>query len=358
MQQDAPAPAPSRVVGIDVARALAILGMIWVNFKYQMDAAERGPATLVWASDRIDGRAAALFVVLAGLGVSLRSRRVRHDPSAFGAEARALGVRAAVLFVIGMLFVHLWPWDILHAYGLYLVLTVPFLRLPTSVLWLAAAVVAPSGLFVRDWYTWPWGDTVWTPLGLVGDLWVSGLHPALPWFAFVLVGMAVGRLDLADRSTRRRLLAVALPLALITEGLGIAAIEGRWADAWQALPRPPGPLFIAAGSASAVALIGLCVEATQSRARAGWVVALVATGQLAFTWYIAHAVAILVPLQHGWFDEAPLWVALAYGGGCFALAVLASLWWRRRYPLGPLEGLIRQLTGRATPAPWGGRTLV
>jgi len=136
------------------------------------------------------------------------------------------------------------------------------------------------------------------------------------------------------------------------EGLEALAGEASW---WLlASPRPPTPTFVVAGVGTATVAICTCIELTQRRADATWVVALVATGQLAFTWYIGHAVAILVLLQHGWFDQAPLWASVACSVAFFAAAIGVSLWRRRRHALGPLEGLIRQLTGRTTPAPWGG----
>jgi uncharacterized membrane protein YeiB len=98
-------------------------------------------------------------------------------------------------------------------------------------------------------------------------------------------------------------------------------------------------------------LVGL----TRNRPQASWVVALTATGQLAFTLYILHVVAILIPVQHGWLVHPSLALTLGYGCAFFLVSVALSLWWRRRFAYGPLELLIRQVTGRVTPATWGGQ---
>jgi uncharacterized protein len=193
--------------------------------------------------------------------------------------------------------------------------------------------------------------------GMGYDLFLDGLHPVLPWFAFLVFGMWVGRVQLADPSIRRRLLGLSLLAVVAAETLALIAHDALELVPAAALATgawPSGPMFVVAGASTALLTICLCIEATQTQPRARWVVALVATGQLAFTLYIAHAVAILVPLQHGIFLDAPLWVAIAYSLAFFAFAVACSLWWRRRYEQGPLEGLIRQITGRSTPAPWGG----
>ena len=62
-----------RILGYDIARALAIIGMVIVNFKIVMGADEHGPHWLLSFASLFEGRAAATFVVLAG--VHVRSSR-------------------------------------------------------------------------------------------------------------------------------------------------------------------------------------------------------------------------------------------------------------------------------------------
>src|SRR3712207_1551848 len=67
-----------RVVGYDVARALAIFGMVVVHFTLVMSghtysAAAARPRWVGAVLHFLDGRAAAAFVVLAGIGVTLGS---------------------------------------------------------------------------------------------------------------------------------------------------------------------------------------------------------------------------------------------------------------------------------------------
>src|SRR4051794_252752 len=67
--------AGQRVVGYDVARSLAILGMVVVHFSLVMAADRGGPTWLAGLLGFLDGRAAATFMVLAGVGLTLLSRR-------------------------------------------------------------------------------------------------------------------------------------------------------------------------------------------------------------------------------------------------------------------------------------------
>lgn len=51
-----------RIIGLDIARAFAIIGMVIVNFKITMGAEEGGPRWLRTFAALFDGRAAATFV--------------------------------------------------------------------------------------------------------------------------------------------------------------------------------------------------------------------------------------------------------------------------------------------------------
>jgi uncharacterized protein len=67
-----------RVIGFDIARALAIFGMVVVNFKVAMNA-ETGSQFLMSFVGLFEGRASALFVILAGIGVTLMTNKTRNS---------------------------------------------------------------------------------------------------------------------------------------------------------------------------------------------------------------------------------------------------------------------------------------
>ncbi|WP_233558132.1 heparan-alpha-glucosaminide N-acetyltransferase domain-containing protein [Alginatibacterium sediminis] len=103
-----------RITGFDLARALAIFGMVIVNFKIAMQA-ESGSKFLLWSTALLEGRASALFVMLAGIGVSLLLRRgMSGRRSELLACRRSLVKRGLVLIALGLLFIPIWPADILH----------------------------------------------------------------------------------------------------------------------------------------------------------------------------------------------------------------------------------------------------
>ena len=93
--------ASARVIGFDVARALAILGMVVVHFSLVLAADRGGPDWLNVLLGFLDGRAAATFVILAGVGITLMSRRavLGTDPRAV-AEGNGLGAAVGELLVV------------------------------------------------------------------------------------------------------------------------------------------------------------------------------------------------------------------------------------------------------------------
>lgn len=117
-----------RIVGIDVARALAVIGMIIVNFKVVFG--EHGNELLKAFTHLFDGKAAATFVVLAGIGLALMTNsavKSQNDEKLKIAKKRIIK-RAVFLFVVGLSYIWIWPADILHFYGMYMLLTLLFIN--------------------------------------------------------------------------------------------------------------------------------------------------------------------------------------------------------------------------------------
>ena len=103
------AAATDRLLGYDVARATAIVGMVLINFPIFLASLDgEAGRPLAWIANLHFGRAAALFVTLAGVGVTLMSR---------GANPwhvrRTLFLRALFLFALGNLLILVWDIDIL-----------------------------------------------------------------------------------------------------------------------------------------------------------------------------------------------------------------------------------------------------
>src|SRR4051794_16562163 len=188
-----------RVAGYDVARSLAVLGMMVVHFSLVLAADRSGPPWLAEVLGFLDGRAAATFVVLAGVGVTLLSRRAAADvdPQALAGVRATLVRRGLFLLVVGFSNLCIWPGDILRVYGVSLLLAARLVDATGRRLLLGASGYAVGFVllflaldFEKNW-DWPTltYHGLWTPTGLVRNLFYDGFRSVLPWTGFVLFGM-------------------------------------------------------------------------------------------------------------------------------------------------------------------------
>jgi uncharacterized protein len=355
-----------RVMGFDVARAFAILGMVFVHFALVL-ATERGsPDWLTKALGLLDGRAAAAFVILAGVGITLMTRSAVRSGNVQAVDhARMVLVRRGLLLlVLGFINLAIWPGDILRVYGVSFLLASRLItssnrRLLLGALGYAAGFV--SLLFVLDFEkNWDWATLtyrgLWTPTGLVRNLFYDGFRSVLPWTGFVLFGMWLGRLDLTQAKINRNVLPAALATALAAAVVSWALVayfsrnpHGMDAETVKALfgteSMPALPLFLLASGGEAVALIALCIRLTNDK-RSRMLQPLVDTGRMALTWYFVHIVfglGTIVALELQGTRSLPM--AVAWGLGFFSLVVVASWRWMRTFRFGPLEWALRTVSG-------------
>ncbi len=355
---------PPRLTGFDVARSLAIFGMIIVHFMLVMTdgvPAEKWSDSLLHA---LDGRPAATFVILAGIGVSLISKRT-SDPSAPTDRGRINAIlrrRGVLLLACGFLNLVIWAGDILRIYGVSLLL-IPWVlwRSSRTLLLTALAFVLVFCLMLAgvdydrnwDWNTMTYHH-LWTPLGLVRSLFYDGFRSVFPWTGLLLFGVWLGRLNWTTDDLPRKALICGMGLLLATSALSASilhwltdhpqpGLDPQTANAlFGLLSMPPLPLFLLNATGCALVVIGGCTLIERRWPTARPLLALAATGRMAFTWYVAH---ILLGLGGvivlGWLHTSH-WQALATATAFFALAVIASFAWRRRFANGPLEFLLRE----------------
>jgi len=361
-----------RITGFDVARAVAIAGMVVVNFKVVMFAEQRGSGWLQTATGLLEGRAAATFVVLAGVGVALMTARARAegDLQALERSRSLLMRRAGFLLVVGYLFVLIWPADILHYYAFYIGIGALLLGATNRALWLWSLLAAAlfTGLYTFAGY-WDQLDAVyltydgfWTPVGLVRNLLFNGWHPVLPWVGFYLGGMWLGRQDVRDGGTRWRIIGAAATMAaaaevvasffepivfdIVAKGPSSLGVVADNSALLAAEPLPPGPIYLLAAGGTAVVVILLCVEAGlrwPGNRAIRWAAA---TGELALTVYFAHVLLGMGTLEAiGRLDSQTLGFSVGAAAVFMVAAVGFSVVWRRSHRRGPVEWMMRRVSG-------------
>jgi uncharacterized protein len=353
-----------RVLGFDVARAIAILAMVVVHFSLVMGTGRDESPWFDCLLGLLDGRATATFVILAGIGVTMMSRRAVAiaDPQAIVALQRTLIRRGIVLLAIGLLNLYIWPGDILRVYGVSLMLASALIAASNRQLLLCAAAfeVGFIVLFCTvDFEShWDWGTMtyhgLWTPTGAFRNLFYDGFRSVFPWTGFLLFGMWLGRLNLLEPRTNRRVLWAAWATAASAEmlswlctsylpptamGLDAASVKALFGTE----SMPALPLFVAASGGAGVAVIVLSIRfANVVPAWICWPLAV--TGQMALTWYVAHIVFGLGAIEAlDLVSSQPLSIAVACGVGFFLIAIALSCAWKYFFRHGPLEWCFRRI---------------
>lgn len=357
-----------RLVGLDAARCLALLGMVATHV---LD--ERTPAGDLTAAQWLaGGRASALFAVLAGVSLALMTREPLHGRH-LAWRFVALATRSLLIAVLGLLLGGLDTSIaiILTYYGVLFLLGLPFTLLgvralvPLTVVWVVLApvvshVVRPH--LPRRGYDSPAIDQLGEPVQLGGELLLTGYYPAFPWVAYLLAGLALGRLDLRDSALLRRLvlggLTTALLATLVSRALvdpvvaaeneagmaGTTPPDGDWEWLLVVAPHSATPFDLAHTIGTSVLVIACCLLAERLLAPTATRVLAVATGAGAATLslYSLHVVMRLSPV---WPAEEPssylshVVVLLALGATLRALDL--------RGPLEAAVGLPLRLARRA-----------
>ena len=378
-----------RLLGVDAARGVALLGMIAVHSLYESDEAGRP----TWSFLIFGGRAAAAFAVLAGIGIAFTTGR-RQVPLAAGRHtAMALGARALLIGAIGLALGYTDPGlgqVILPYYAVMFLLVIPLVFLPNwaiAAIGVASAVGMPALSHVlRPHLPKPSlvnptvGHIFDQPVGLLTELSLTGFYPALPWMTYLCAGLVIGRLDLTQAKVAVRLLATGSILAalasatssillnqfggrahihaaqsasgltpdetavLLTHGGNGTSPTSTWW--WLAVdaPHTNTPFSLLSTTGSAIGLLGVVLLASRitrpllRRLARIVLVPLAGVGAMTLTLYTAH----LIFINSEWDSYAPT-------TGCLiqvATALLIGLTARVTVGRGPLEGLVTAVANR------------
>ena len=367
----------ARLPALDVARAVALLGMMAVHVLHT------GPGVTGAVHDLAGGRSAALFAVLAGVGLALGSGGAHPTPERLHRARRAIPVRAAMIGFLGLtLGLISTPLAIILVYYAVLFLcALPVLGWSAGRLGLAAAgwallsPVASQLLRAAGLNDGPGSNPSWldvaNPGGTALHLLLNGYYPVLTWVTYLLAGLAVGRSALRHPQTAARLAALGAGLAAGAWLLATACVH--WAGGELALGATLDPDSFIAGrgtgllnesffgttpttswwflgvmaphsgaipdlvhtTGTALLVIGLALLLVPRTGE--WLRPLAAAGSMTLTLYGAHAVGLgfveVLDPDHDW----PVWPVLVVN---IALALLVATWWGSPEQRGPLEELV------------------
>lgn len=354
-----------RIVGIDVARALAVIGMIIVNFKVVFG--EVGSGWLKSIAHIFDGKAAATFVVLAGVGLALMTNSAlkNNDATRLKLANNRIIKRAIFLFFVGLSYIWIWPADILHFYGIYMLITLLFIsRTSNQILIGTSAIILLFPVLVSIFnYEVGWNFTTltyidfWSFEGFFRNLFYNGFHPVIPWTSFMLFGLWLGKQDLNNDAFVKKTFWISLVFFLLIQVLSRGALmifsnvdDQSFAEINAILgtdPMPPMPIYMLNGIAIASCTISFCILLAKKFEKNIVIDALNKTGQLALTFYVAHVIigmGLIEEFGSKELGEYSINFSVAYAlVFSFSCIIFAAVWLKYRKS-GPLEWIIRKIT--------------
>ena len=197
----------SRQIGLDVTRAIALIGVVVMNFHGTLNDWRIGND--FWHrvfniyTGALSTRFAATFVVVAGIGTALLSRKVYENHQDIAKHRMRLLRRGAVLLFGGYLLNHAWPGTILFYYGAYFMLSAIFIMWKSRSIILIALATALSGTTIATWEasrqksghstSWLHPRSIDSFTDLILRIFVDYTHPVFPWLAFFCLGIVIGR---------------------------------------------------------------------------------------------------------------------------------------------------------------------
>ncbi len=356
-----------RISGLDLARACAVCGMILENYVDTMvpNYAAENPAWLAWLMSMLEGRSAPVFVILAGIGISLMIQRARSsaDDTLMRFSRRKIRKRALFLFGVGFLHSLIWDPDILHFFAVYMLIASFFLSTSNLMFMLAAMIstlIFPLLYIFLDYSTgWDFATLtymdLWSLTGTVRHIFFNGFHAVFPWMAFFFIGMWLGRGVLFDPAKRILILTGALTIMVAVEitsavaeyfflGTRASDIEA-FSDFFSSEILPPMPLYILTAGASAIVVIVLSLSIYERLNQKISLRPLVTIGRMSLSIYLAHTlIGLMVLAAVGRLEHQTMLFAVGYSLFFIALLIVFAGIWRLKWRHGPIEALMRRLT--------------
>jgi uncharacterized protein len=357
----------TRITGFDLARAYAIFGMFIVNFNtvFGSLANHNGLSGFL---NLFNGNSSTLFVILAGMGVSLMTGRNEYTPEEKRNVKSIIVKRSWFLFVLGVAFYLWWPADILHFYGGYMHIAVLLIFFPKKIFLYAAAaaVIIFHVLLTVIPYETGWNfETIvyndfWTLKGFLRNTFYNGWNPIFPWIAYFFLGMYLGRLNWNDNKTPKSVLITGITVYAVT--FAIQSFAGSITQNKDLLFYltadyiPPFAPFMFSTASFGLIVISVFIYTGNKAGNTKIARVLAATGQMTLTHYIAHLVLGLLllsavtgkRLSHELMNktpESPV-VILAFAIGYFLFSCAFSYFWAKKYKNGPLEMLMRKISDK------------
>lgn len=371
-----------RLLGVDAARLVAILGMFAAHIFPLYETSGIPAYSPTFTGTFASGRASVLFMVLAGLSLTLLSTSLARKSFSHPKVFSVLVLRALIIAVLGMAIgsINEGVAVILVHYGLLFLLLPLVLKLSRITIWVVSALwlvlmpilwrpLAAATLGQSLGHNPSFGDLL-NPQLLFMDLTVTGYYPLLIWFGFGLLGVALGSCNLRSKKTVALLALVGSLIAVLTyigsrlislqnaeliarelnlkvslvptmittgrlPGINLEPLLDHSAYLWLPTGHSNSLLSTLHNAACAVAIIGLLLLIIGYLGPLGRIVA--GAGRAPLTLYVGHL--ILLPAMQDYLEPSTIWWILV------AATAIFGLWLGFSKASGPLEYGVRVLSG-------------
>lgn len=353
-----------RIIGFDLARAYAIFGMFIVNFN-MVFGAYNDQSTIGQFLSLFSGNSSTVFVILAGMGIALMTNRDEYTMQEKHILRNTILKRAGFLFFSGLLLNIIWPADILHFYGCYMLITAFFLFLDKKhFLYLAILSVLTFHVLVLIIpYETGWNleklqyQDFYTINGFIRNTCYNGWNSIFPWIAYFLLGMYLGKLNWTDTKVQRKMFIIGLIAYLTTIIIQFASQYFSISEELKLFINadylPPFLLFIISTSGFGLITIALFMYLGNKMNKNRLAQHFASTGQMTLTHYISHVtigmvlfsiltnknLSIDLSMQQ---PTKPIYILL-FSIAYFAFSYCFSALWTKYFKNGPLETLMRKI---------------
>ncbi|MFZ4798027.1 MAG: DUF418 domain-containing protein [Bacteroidia bacterium] len=361
-----------RIIGFDLARAYAILGMYIVNFIFCFGTF-RNQTILGKFSNLFIGNSTSIFIICAGMGIMLLANRYSGSIEEKRKLKLIIWKRSLFLFALGLLLYNWWPGDILHFYGGYMHIAAFILFIPKrNYLWIAFTFILVYNVlqfFIPIFTSWDLQTTkyadFWTPLGFLRNTFYNGWNSIFPWFAYFLIGMYLGKLNWQEKRTWKKIFVIGFCLIVFFKALRLyinfdfenPLYHQFYIDSWLYIMEDYFPVnipFFMITTGWALMVIAICMYLGNKFSENKLVLVLAKTGKMTLSLYVIHItvgiilLSVLTNKEYTGFPQTETPEAsnfiLFYAIMFFSLSVVFSYIWSKKFENGPIETLMRKIS--------------
>lgn len=275
----------NRIEGIDVARSIALVGMVYINLNVILGTNFEEVyvlSNLEMVNNVLQGRFASLFLVIAGLGLGLFKQKYDENYDIIIIK------RAIFFFFIGCINLLYWGPDIIHMYSVYFMMGIVFIRLKKEILIVIMAMNSLIQYILLQNLNYELGFTInydYFTFTILKNLLFDGYYPVFPWSSFLILGILISKLDLKNMKILWTMYAIGLSILSISFEISTSP-ENSFNDIFSMYPYPPNFFFIFSNLGSSMVILSLCLILSKKIK----FVSLANIGRLSFTLYQFHLI--------------------------------------------------------------------